>query len=1335
MERRKRRWWTRLTTIVAILILLAAGLSLGFKFLVDAVPGYRGKVEAAVGQAINRPVSIGAMALTWRRLRPTLEFRDLAVLDRDTHQPLMRAARLRMGSSIGRLLSADTMPAWVEIVGVDVDADIDLEGRWSIRGIDLSSNPSGESPLKNLDRVDRVQITDSHFLLRDLRLGRQARLQPLALLLDRATVTRSGNTYTAEASLRPPAAIADTATLHADLSGTPDDRSSWQGEVQVTVEGVRGWPWLAARLPADMRLLLEDANAQATLKISGGQPRSGSVRAAAASIALVKGSAATAALHQLDLLSTFERIPSGDPGSVADGWHLDITKLALEGAHGAWPAQTAQVDITPQGVNLDHGVAIAAQLGLIRLDDVMPWAVAFTALPDVAHRAIGDVTDIHLELRPGAAAALSALRLDARLRGVGLTPKDDQPALSGLDGSLHFEGSGGTLTLTDASPTLTLPTLFTQPITPAAVSTAFSWSRAAQGWHLSAPAFAVKLASAQARGSLDLDLAEDGKTPPRMKLVADLSSDDVVLLKDLMPLTWGEKTREWLGRALVKGRVPRGHLVVDGPLVPRDDAHPDGTPWTLDLDVADGTLAFSSDWPAAEKIAAHLRFRDHGMTINSHAGAMAGSAVQQIEAEIADFREPLLTLDGKSAGEAADYYRLLRDSPLKTRLGSLLDKTDAHGPVALDLHLEIPLHAEHIDAHASGTVVFGNDEHGAELTVHGLSEPIRDIHGQLEFAKGVTAEQLTGRAFATPVRAVIREQVAADGSLIDTLIADFTADTRDAAGPMTAFVPGWLRGALDGSSAFQLRLPFSGPESGHVIIASELRGIRSQLPPPLAKKAAETLPLNIRIGGARTTAAADAEAPQHVLIAARGDALRVALRFANDEAGVSHTRGVEVRLGPGPEPTAEADGVIVTGAPDELDGPGWAEALSAIGGGSAGSGLAFRSADLRPATLKLRNTAVHDVHLLATGVPGGVHTTLDGAGAAGEVDWLREDGGRVRVRLQHLALDAVTNVPPNATALADSLADAADDREASGRTPFDPQRAPVVDADIGAFGIGGVDFGRVKFVTTRIDEGQRIDTLTIAGGKLDLTANGSWRRRNQQSNASISLELASPDIGDVLTALGYAKTLSARHARFSGSLEWPRQPEGLELAQAQGSLELEVEKGQLKAVEPGGTGRLLGLLNLYALPRRFLLDFRDVAGQGLAFDTLNGSFVLADGQATTDDLDIVSPSLKIQLRGRIGLAARDYDQRVTVRPDLSTGVTVGATLLGGPVAGGIALVVQKLAGKPLSALTQYSYRVTGSWDDPQIDKAIDKGSDKPIDKNQAGRPAADAPPAAGDPPG
>jgi uncharacterized protein YhdP len=139
----------------------------------------------------------------------------------------------------------------------------------------------------------------------------------------------------------------------------------------------------------------------------------------------------------------------------------------------------------------------------------------------------------------------------------------------------------------------------------------------------------------------------------------------------------------------------------------------------------------------------------------------------------------------------------------------------------------------------------------------------------------------------------------------------------------------------------------------------------------------------------------------------------------------------------------------------------------------------------------------------------------------------------------------------------------------------------------------------------------------------------------------------------------------------------------------------------LRAVEPGA-GRVLGLVNFYALPRRLTLNFRDVLGSGLAFDKITGDFELRDGSATTQNLQVAGPSVRMDVRGRIGLAARDYDQEVTVYPDVSGGVTLGAVLLGGPVAGVLALIAQEIMDKPLNQVTQLSYRVTGSWDNPQV---------------------------------
>jgi uncharacterized protein YhdP len=157
---------------------------------------------------------------------------------------------------------------------------------------------------------------------------------------------------------------------------------------------------------------------------------------------------------------------------------------------------------------------------------------------------------------------------------------------------------------------------------------------------------------------------------------------------------------------------------------------------------------------------------------------------------------------------------------------------------------------------------------------------------------------------------------------------------------------------------------------------------------------------------------------------------------------------------------------------------------------------------------------------------------------------------------------------------------------------------------------------------------------------------------------------------------------------------------------------LEFDNGQLRAVEPGA-GRVLGLMNFYALPRRLTLNFRDVVSSGLGFDKITGDFELRDGSAHTQNLRVAGPSVRMDVKGRIGLVARDYDQEVTVYPDVSGGVTLGAVLLGGPIAGALALIAQEIMGKPLNQVTQLTYRVTGSWDNPQVTRGAGSQTQPP----------------------
>ena len=57
-----------------------------------------------------------------------------------------------------------------------------------------------------------------------------------------------------------------------------------------------------------------------------------------------------------------------------------------------------------------------------------------------------------------------------------------------------------------------------------------------------------------------------------------------------------------------------------------------------------------------------------------------------------------------------------------------------------------------------------------------------------------------------------------------------------------------------------------------------------------------------------------------------------------------------------------------------------------------------------------------------------------------------------------------------------------------------------------------------------------------------------------------------------------------------------------------GRLEMAAENGSLTSVEPGAAAS--SVYEPGALPRRLELDFGDMTGEGLAFDTLRGDFQL-----------------------------------------------------------------------------------------------------------------------------
>ena len=179
--------------------------------------------------------------------------------------------------------------------------------------------------------------------------------------------------------------------------------------------------------------------------------------------------------------------------------------------------------------------------------------------------------------------------------------------------------------------------------------------------------------------------------------------------------------------------------------------------------------------------------------------------------------------------------------------------------------------------------------------------------------------------------------------------------------------------------------------------------------------------------------------------------------------------------------------------------------------------------------------------------------------------------------------------------------------------------------------------------------------------------------------------------------------LNVQHSSITASadLTWLGAPSADFLERADGEFHVAMEEGALLDIDPG-TGRILGIVSIAALPRRLALDFSDVFDDGLAFDTLQGDFTIDDGNAYTCNLGLEGSVADVGVVGRTGFEGRDYDQLAVIRPHVSNLLALGGTVVGGPAVGGAMLIFSQIFRKPLSFLGESYYQVSGQWDAPDV---------------------------------
>jgi uncharacterized protein YhdP len=391
--------------------------------------------------------------------------------------------------------------------------------------------------------------------------------------------------------------------------------------------------------------------------------------------------------------------------------------------------------------------------------------------------------------------------------------------------------------------------------------------------------------------------------------------------------------------------------------------------------------------------------------------------------------------------------------------------------------------------------------------------------------------------------------------------------------------------------------------------------------------------------------------------------------------------------------TGESQILNVGGSVQRLDLGGWLQ-LSTPGKDAKPLSYYMRTARLNVAELDYLGLAFHDVALDLAVAERSWRINVGGPNVIGAITIPSVPGSTEPWNLlfDRLRFDVAGSEESTGSGGANISADA------------DPRAVPAINFHATELIFSERQFGDVTATLTKQDFGVDLKSLSAIGASFTVNAQGEWRAKDA-GVSRIKGTLSSTDVQSTLKELGYADVIQAKAGKMEFDLTWDGAPTTAAFAQVIGRVQLSLEKGQVTGIKPGA-GRVLGLASIAALPRRLALDFSDLTDKGLAFDSVHGDFDLREGNAYTENVLLKGPAGEIGLIGRVGLKNRDYDQTAVVTGSVgnSLSIPVASTLVCGPVCGAAALLFTQVFKQPLKGLARGYYRITGSWDNPTVER-------------------------------
>jgi uncharacterized protein (TIGR02099 family) len=856
-------------------------------------------------------------------------------------------------------------------------------------------------------------------------------------------------------------------------------------------------------------------------------------------------------------------------------------------------------------------------------------------------------------------------KITATFDNIATNPYQNFPGFKNLTGKIVWDDHTGDLTLNTKHLAITYPNLWDKPLYFNSLSGNFALDRD------DTDSLKIETDKLQFKSAIIADTAFSLKVPYEGSPVIDVTSNfsmvDTIVLKDYLNLKiFHPEFRQWLSNAFLHGTITKGQLILQGSLNAFPFEKPNTGKFLLNMQVADLEFKFAPSWPSLFKTKGTINFNGPDLAIAVQDTQMLNTPIANAKATLAlgtDVTSILSVSIPKIQGSFANALQIIHASPLESKLGAGLKPLTIEGPLTLALNLTIPLKSPE-----NTQVVGSGKSNNANVYLLERKIALQNIAGSFNFTeKSVTSEKLLGTFNAKPLTLQFTTtQTAATNPIIEaTIQSEISVPYLQ-----TLLNNKIFEDYVTGSTNFNLTLAINPPRTT-VTLTTDLKGIAIKLPEPFGKTANLETP--------STIAAVLQPATPLSVDFNLGAGIAGTTLFKNRNENFEFSSGI-ITLGGGKPPSPTNPGLTITGSLDLLD----ATAFQSVNKSASQFEWPqfLRLIDLKIKSIKgipqkLSNTRIQLQH------------TKD--------NWLVDLNSKEVVGLIQIPQDRALPIDAKFQRMNLDLA-----QTQTSRTKFTVADVPPIRFVTNDLSYGGKSFGRVIFNVKPVNNKLIIETLKVDNNYFNLNANGEWFTQRTRLIGSMTVK----NIANFMQY--YSRTVSSlvgSSGTLTFDLNWAGSPLEPNLSGMAGAASIKLTQGQIINLDKAtsakmGFGRILNFLSIESLWKRLSLNFKDLFDKGFPFDSLTGTFTLKDGNAFTDNSRLESSIARIELAGRIGLAAKDYDATLSVTPFVTASIPVVAAIAVNPIVGVAAWAVEKVASQAVSNVTTHRYSITGPWVNP-----------------------------------